>query len=87
MLSCLVTRAIHIEIVEEIMSSSFINVLCRFTALRGPVKEFRSDQGRNFIGAVNEFGLNCVNIEDLTIKNFLDINRLFGNSIHHMLHI
>lgn len=43
-------------------SSSFINALRRFTALRGPVKEFRSDQGTNFIGAVNELGLNCVNI-------------------------
>lgn len=80
MFSCLVTRAIHIEIVEEMTSSSFINVLRRFTALRGPVKEFRSDQGTNFIGAVNELGLNCVNVEDQNIKNFLDINKSIWKS-------
>lgn len=80
MFSCLVTRAIHIEIVEEMTSSSFINVLRRFTALRGPVKEFKSDQGTNFIGAVNELGLNCVNVEDQNIKNFLDINKSIWKS-------
>jgi hypothetical protein len=61
--------------VEEMTSSSFINALRRFTALRGPVKEFRSDQGTNVIGAVNELGLNCVNVENQNIKNFLDISK------------
>ena len=71
MFSCLVTRAIHIEIVEEMTSSSFINSLRRFTAIRGPVKELRSDKGTNFVGAVNELGIHSVNVEDPKIKNFL----------------
>lgn len=47
--TCLVTRAVHIEVVEEMSSSAFINAVRRFTAIRGPVKTFRSDQGTNFV--------------------------------------
>ncbi|XP_061923831.1 uncharacterized protein LOC133663402 isoform X2 [Entelurus aequoreus] len=49
--TCLCTRAVHIEVVEEMSSSSFINALRRFFALRGPAKQLRSDCGTNFIGA------------------------------------
>lgn len=52
--TCLCTRAVHIEVVEEMSSSSFINALRRFFAIRGPVKQLRSDCGTNFIGAQNE---------------------------------
>jgi hypothetical protein len=41
----LVIRAIHIEIINEMSSSSFINALRRFVALRGEVKLIRSDCG------------------------------------------
>ena len=49
--TCLTIRAIHIELVEEMSSSSFVNAFQRFTSLRGPVKLIRSDQGTNFVGA------------------------------------
>ncbi|XP_056006689.1 uncharacterized protein LOC130050516 [Ostrea edulis] len=49
MFSCLASRAIHIEVVEEMSSSSFINALRRFVAVRGHVKEFRSDRGTNLL--------------------------------------
>nr|KAG5713532.1 hypothetical protein BaRGS_024580 [Batillaria attramentaria] len=39
--TCLAIRAVHIEVIEEMSSSSFINALARFTSLRGPVTEFR----------------------------------------------
>ena len=51
--TCLTTRAIHIEVVEELSTSSFINALRRFYALRGPAKILRSDQGTNFIGCAS----------------------------------
>jgi hypothetical protein len=41
---CMATRAIHIELIEEMSSASFINALRRFIALRGPVTELRSDR-------------------------------------------
>jgi hypothetical protein len=33
-----VTRAVHIELVEEMSSSAFIKAVKRFTAIRGEVK-------------------------------------------------
>ncbi|XP_021180355.2 uncharacterized protein LOC110369531 [Fundulus heteroclitus] len=52
--TCLCTRGVHIEVVEEMSSSSFINALRRFFALRGPAKQLRSDCGTNFVGAYKE---------------------------------
>ena len=54
MFTCLTVRAIHIEIIESMDTSSFINALRRFLALRGPVSQFHSDCGPNFVGAQNE---------------------------------
>lgn len=50
--TCLSKRAIHIEVVEELSSSSFINALRRFIAVRGYVREFRSDRGTNLVGII-----------------------------------
>ncbi len=52
--TCLTIRAIHIELIESMDTSSFINALRRFVAVRGPVKQLRSDCGTNFVGARNE---------------------------------
>ncbi|XP_055005215.1 uncharacterized protein LOC129407637 [Boleophthalmus pectinirostris] len=68
MFTCLCTRAVHIEVVESMSTSSFINALRRFLSIRGPVKRLRSDQGTNFIGACKELRINS---EDPEIKNFL----------------
>ena len=69
--SCLVSRAVHIEVIEELSASSFINALRRFVALRGPVKQVRSDRGTNFVGAVNELGLDCIFDENGPVQQFL----------------
>ncbi|XP_062599560.1 uncharacterized protein LOC134261107 [Saccostrea cucullata] len=73
--TCLVTRAVHIEVVEEMTSSSFINALRRFIAIRGPVHVFRSDRGTNFIGAAKELKVNVINVEDEHLHNFLNEQR------------
>ncbi|KAK3103582.1 hypothetical protein FSP39_020334 [Pinctada imbricata] len=70
-LSCLTTRAVHLEVVEEMSSSSFINALRRFTSLRGPVKLFRSDRGTNFVGATDDLKIDAVNVEDGSVRKFL----------------
>ena len=69
--TCLVTRAIHIEVVEELSSSGFINALRRFTSIRGPVKLIRSDRGTNFVGAADQLKLDVINVEDQAVKSFL----------------
>ena len=45
------TRAVHIEVVEDYSSETFIAAFYRFTASRGICKELYSDQGTNFVGA------------------------------------
>ncbi|KAK3093009.1 hypothetical protein FSP39_009964 [Pinctada imbricata] len=72
--TCLVSRAVHVELVEEMSSNAFINALRRFLAIRGPVRQFRSDRGSNFIGAVKELGINASFIEDGPVKQFLTQN-------------
>lgn len=73
--SCLVVRAIHIEVIEEMSSASFINALRRFIAIRGPVSLIRSDRGSNFIGAVNELGLNSHFDENGPVDRYLVQNK------------
>ena len=51
--TCHVTRAVHIQGVEEMSASSLVNALKGFTAMRGQAKEYRADRGTNFIGAVD----------------------------------
>ena len=69
--TCLTTRAVHLEVVEEMTSSSFINALRRFVSLRGPVKLFRSDRGTNFIGATDDLQIDALNVEDGAVQDFL----------------
>lgn len=58
MFSCMSSRAVHIEVIKSMDTSSCINALRRFFALRGPVKQLYSDCGTNFIGDSKELGLN-----------------------------
>lgn len=71
MFTCLTTRAVHIELIEEMSSSSFINALRRMTAVRGPVKLFRSDRGTNFVGATDQIGIDAINVEDSEVSAHL----------------
>lgn len=54
MFTCLVVRAIHIEVAYSLDTDSFIHALQRFIARRGVPSEIRSDNGSNFIGAERE---------------------------------
>ena len=48
---CTSTRAVHLKLVEDYTSESFIAAFHRFTARRGHFSDLFSDQGTNFIGA------------------------------------
>ena len=52
--TCLVTRAIHLEVANSLETDSYVNALCRFICRRGPGHQMRSDNGLNFIGARRE---------------------------------
>ncbi|XP_074485799.1 uncharacterized protein LOC141764441 [Sebastes fasciatus] len=68
MFTCLSTRAVHLEVVESMSTSSFVNALRRFLSIRGPVKHLRSDRGTNFVGACKELK---INVNDPEIKTYL----------------
>ena len=51
--TCMTTQAIHVEVIETMDTSSFINALRRFLALQGPVR-VHSECGSNYVGARNK---------------------------------
>ncbi|XP_029564276.1 uncharacterized protein LOC115159007 [Salmo trutta] len=63
--TCMSTRAVHIELIKPMSTSSFINALRCFFSIRGPAKVLRSDRGTNFIGACRELGIDT-NDSELT---------------------
>ncbi len=53
--TCLCSRAVHIETLDDLTADAFMNALRVFIAIRGPVRQLRCDQGTNFMGARREF--------------------------------
>ena len=49
--SCMASRAVHADIVEDLSTEGFLKVYQRFTALRGHPRKLWSDQGTNFVAA------------------------------------
>lgn len=68
--TCLNIRAVHIEVIESLDTSAFINALRRFLAIHGPAKRIRSDRGTNFIGACKDLQIPS-NIDEKAVKQFL----------------
>ena len=52
--TCMASRAVHIEVADTLETDSFISALRRFVCRRGPIRQLRSDQGTNFVGARRE---------------------------------
>ncbi|XP_060519934.1 uncharacterized protein LOC132698090 [Cylas formicarius] len=64
---CSATRAIHIELVMDLTTDSFLNALKRFCSRRGKATNIHSDNGLNFVGANN---------------HFLELHKLVNNKEH-----
>ncbi|XP_077977489.1 uncharacterized protein LOC144433051 [Glandiceps talaboti] len=73
--TCMCSRAIHIEVLDDMSTDSFINGLRCFIAIRGRVQRLRSDQGTNFVGAKNEFEDSLKELDTERIKVFLTENQ------------
>jgi len=48
---CFSTRAVHLEVVEDLTSNAFLAALRRFMSRRGRCTKIYSDNGTNFVGA------------------------------------
>ena len=53
--TCLSSRAVHLEVVQNMETDSSIQALRRFIARRGNKRLIRCDNGTNFVGAKSEF--------------------------------
>ena len=70
-LTCLSSRAIHIEVLQSMDTSSFINALRRFFAIRGPATLLRSDCGTNFTGANTELGKELKEMDRAKVEKYI----------------
>ncbi|KAJ8704282.1 hypothetical protein PYW08_013006 [Mythimna loreyi] len=48
---CMVTKAVHLELVSDLTSSAFLAAVHRMPARRGAPRHMYSDNGTNFVGA------------------------------------
>ncbi|MEE9353165.1 MAG: hypothetical protein V3U94_01940, partial [Candidatus Thorarchaeota archaeon] len=69
--TCMSSRAIHIEILDDMTTDSFLNALRCCIAIRGTITQLRSDQGTNFVGAKNELKQALRELDQERIKVFL----------------
>ena len=53
-LTCMQTRAVHLEVAHTMSTDSFLMALQRFMGRRGTPKNIYSDNGSNFVGASRE---------------------------------
>ena len=54
LITCMASRAVHVETLDDMSTDAFINGLRCVMALRGSIRSIRCDQGSNFVGAINE---------------------------------
>ena len=68
--TCLVSRGVHIEVAHSLSTDSFMNAFRRFLSRRGPIRQLRSDQGTNFIGASKELkdAMNEMDMDELKVR-------------------
>ena len=71
MITCLSSRAVHLEVVHTLETDSFIMALRRFLSKRGPVRMIRSDNATNFVGAQKELEQEQSNVNNDKVRSFL----------------
>ena len=68
---CMNSRAVHLEVAKSLETDDFILLLMRFLNRRGHVKELRSDNGTNFVGANREIKEAIEHIDDGKVRSEL----------------
>ena len=68
---CMNSRAVHLEVAKSLETDDFILLLMRFLNRRGHVKELRSDNGTNFVGADREIKEAIKHIDDEKVRSEL----------------
>lgn len=66
---CMATKAVHLELVSDLTSTTFIAALRRMAARRGAPRHIYSDNGTNFVGANNTIQKEYFNLEHTIDEN------------------
>ncbi|XP_075254910.1 uncharacterized protein LOC142346282 [Convolutriloba macropyga] len=69
--NCLVTRAVHLEVTEDLTTSTCMTAIRRFIARRGQPRLLLSDNGSNFLGARKQIRRQNLQLDHDFIKNNL----------------
>lgn len=69
--TCFCSRAIHIELLDDLSTDAFINALRCFISIRGAVRQIQCDQGTNFVGAQNEFKAALKELDTQRLSTYL----------------
>lgn len=69
--TCFCSRAVHIEMLEDMSTDAFINALRCFIAIRGAARQIHCDQGTNFVGGKNKFNTALQEVDVQKLNNFL----------------
>ena len=74
--TCLYSRALHIEAVDDLSTDSFLQALRRLQAVRGPVTTIYSDGGTNFIGGRNQMEHDLLSMKDIKLQEYLSSRQI-----------
>lgn len=69
--TCLICRAIHLEVASYLDTAFCINALCRFICRRGPMSSIRTDNGTNVVGVQRELAEALKELDHKKIQNTL----------------
>ena len=70
--TCLSSHAVHLEVVQNMETDSFIQALRRFIARRGNIRLIRCVNGTNFVGTKSELQRSLSQMDEDKISHFLE---------------
>ena len=74
-LTCMYSRAVHIELLDAMTADAFLNALRSFICIRGPVNTIFCDRGTNFVGANNELSKELEKTDN-NLRKYMEKNRI-----------
>ncbi|XP_067950597.1 uncharacterized protein [Watersipora subatra] len=86
--TCMASRAIHIEIIDDMSTDAFINAVKCLVAIKGLIRQLHTDKGTNFIGAANELSKALTGGSNLKLLKYAQSNHFdFVTNTPHSSHM